>query len=104
MQEKRNLVFLYFFIWIKGMNSLRAHVIWLTGLSDSGKTTIANDLETVLKSIRIKTRILDSDILNVINTLEVDSGIVKSEERYLLQKDTLITCAINIEKIFQMIF
>ena len=36
-------------------------VIWLTGLSGSGKTTVAKALETRLKNENLKVSILDGD-------------------------------------------
>ncbi|MGA5688831.1 adenylyl-sulfate kinase [Cytobacillus pseudoceanisediminis] len=36
-------------------------IIWFTGLSGSGKTTIANELEEILHSKGICTFILDGD-------------------------------------------
>ncbi|MBT5402551.1 MAG: adenylyl-sulfate kinase, partial [Crocinitomicaceae bacterium] len=41
--------------------SQRGIVIWLTGLSGSGKTTIANHLERRLNSEGIITKLLDGD-------------------------------------------
>ena len=47
-------------------------VIWLTGLSGSGKSTIANALETRLFDLGCKTHILDGD--NVRLGLNSDLG------------------------------
>ena len=38
-----------------------AKVIWMTGLSGSGKTTIAKEIETHLHSIKIISQLLDGD-------------------------------------------
>jgi len=40
-------------------------VIWLTGLSGSGKSTIANELEVALEDMGIKSYVLDGDNLRV---------------------------------------
>jgi len=40
-------------------------VIWLTGLSGSGKTTIANHLEVELEKLGIKSYVLDGDNIRV---------------------------------------
>jgi adenylylsulfate kinase len=40
-----------------------AHVVWLTGLSAAGKSTIADGLDSVLQSRGLKTCILDGDSL-----------------------------------------
>jgi adenylylsulfate kinase len=45
-------------------------VIWLTGLSGSGKTTVANGLHTVLKECRINSIVLDGD--NIRNGINAD--------------------------------
>ena len=45
------------------MKSLQPQVIWLTGLSGSGKTTIAKYLENDLKNLGCKTYLIDGDIL-----------------------------------------
>lgn len=41
----------------------RGAVIWLTGLSGSGKTTIAKELEALLLSRHLKVELLDGDII-----------------------------------------
>jgi len=38
-------------------------VVWLTGLSGSGKSTIANELELALEEARVKSYVLDGDNL-----------------------------------------
>lgn len=40
-------------------------VIWLTGLSGSGKSTIANELELALENMGIKSYVLDGDNLRI---------------------------------------
>lgn len=45
----------------KALNNHRAFLIWFTGLSGSGKSTIANELEKALVSRKIHTYLLDGD-------------------------------------------
>ena len=47
-------------------------VIWLTGLSGSGKSTIANELELALHNMNIKSYVLDGD--NIRTGLNKDLG------------------------------
>ena len=65
----------------KSRNNLNKHnsfVIWFTGLSGSGKSTICNSLEELLYTKKINTFILDGD--NVRNGLNKDLGF-SDEER-----------------------
>jgi len=57
----------------------RSLVIWLTGLSGSGKSTIANNLEQKLFKDGVLTYILDGD--NVRNTLNKDLGFLENDRR-----------------------
>ena len=43
------------------LNNHASSILWFTGLSGSGKSTIANELEKVLHQIAIRTIILDGD-------------------------------------------
>jgi 3'(2'),5'-bisphosphate nucleotidase len=52
-------------------------IFWFTGFSGSGKTTIANKLETHLKKLNYKVKILDGD--DVRNTLHKDLGFTKKD-------------------------
>lgn len=54
------------------MNNLNNKVVWLTGLSGSGKTTIANYLHKRLKNLNIKSHVLDADIIR--STINSDLG------------------------------
>lgn len=56
-------------------NSHKGCVIWLTGLSGSGKSTIANALDHKLFAIDIKTVVLDGD--NVRHSLNASPMILK---------------------------
>jgi len=56
-------------------NKLNRHesaILWFTGLSGSGKSTIANDLEKILHQLTIRTFILDGD--NIRHGLSKDLG------------------------------
>ena len=56
---------------IKNHNSF---LIWFTGLSGSGKSTIANNLQVILHEIGIHTYVLDGD--------NVRKGIIEELLRY----------------------
>jgi adenylylsulfate kinase len=59
----------------KSRNNLNKHnsfVVWFTGLSGSGKSTICNSLEVLLNSKKVKTFTLDGD--SVRNGLNKDLG------------------------------
>ena len=56
-------------------NKLNRHesaILWFTGLSGSGKSTIANELEKILHQLTIRTFILDGD--NIRHGLSKDLG------------------------------
>ncbi len=59
------------------LNGHEAKVIWFTGLSGSGKSTIANELEKKLYSKGIRTFILDGD--NVRHGLNSDIGFTDAD-------------------------
>ena len=64
----------------KARRSLNGHtskVLWFTGLSGSGKTTIANELEQKLYKMGIRTYILDGD--NIRHGLNSDLGFTKAD-------------------------
>jgi adenylylsulfate kinase len=52
-------------------------VIWLTGLSGSGKTTIARTLEPKLKELGFKTELLDGDVVR--KELSPELGFTKED-------------------------
>lgn len=54
-------------------------VIWLTGLSGSGKSTIANELELALENMGIKSYVLDGD--NVRAGLNKDLGFSDADRK-----------------------
>ncbi|MBS3112480.1 sulfate adenylyltransferase [Candidatus Woesearchaeota archaeon] len=60
-----------------------AKVIWFTGLSGSGKTTIALELKKKLESERKKTEIIDGDVIR--NTLHKSLGFSR-EDIYMNNK------------------
>jgi adenylylsulfate kinase len=45
----------------EGMNSHKSTIIWFTGLSGSGKSSLAHTLEDVLHKHKIRTYVLDGD-------------------------------------------
>ncbi len=59
------------------MNGHRGRVIWLTGLSGAGKSTIANALEVLLHRAGQRTYLLDGD--NVRQGLNRDLGFTDAE-------------------------
>ena len=59
------------------MNGHKGRVLWLTGLSGSGKSTIANELEKALYHRGIRTYILDGD--NVRHGLNKDLGFTNAD-------------------------
>ncbi len=54
-------------------------VIWLTGLSGSGKSTIANELELALHKLGIKSYVLDGD--NIRTGLNKDLGFSDADRK-----------------------
>jgi bifunctional enzyme CysN/CysC len=56
----------------ENLNGIKAKILWFTGISGSGKSTIANELEKELFSRGIRTFILDGD--NVRHGLNSDLG------------------------------
>jgi len=67
-KEKRNL-----------LNQQRSAILWFTGLSGSGKTTIANIVEDYLHQQNIRTYILDGD--NVRHGLNGDLGFSEVDRK-----------------------
>ena len=59
------------------LNGHRPKVIWLTGISGTGKSTIANLLEVKLHQSGIKTYLLDGD--NIRHGLNKDLGFTDSD-------------------------
>ena len=57
----------------------KACVIWLTGLSGSGKSTIANELEYQLNKMKFHTYILDGD--NIRSGLNSDLGFSNEDRK-----------------------
>ncbi len=68
--------------WMK--NSHRSALIWITGLSASGKSTIATELERRLHQDDINTFILDGD--NVRHGLSKDLGFSHEDRRENLRR------------------
>ena len=61
----------------EALNEQKGFVVWLTGLSGSGKSSIANALEVVLHQRRIRTFVLDGD--NVRHGLNADLGFTEAD-------------------------
>ena len=61
----------------QSLNGHKSKVIWFTGLSGSGKSTIANALEKKLHSLGIRTYILDGD--NIRQGLNKDLGFTDAD-------------------------
>ncbi len=60
-----------------GLNIHRPGVVWLTGLSGAGKSTIANVVEAKLHSLGVRTYLLDGD--NVRHGLNRDLGFTDAD-------------------------
>lgn len=60
-------------------NNQKSTVIWLTGLSGSGKSTIANELENKLFKLGYRTYVLDGD--NIRSGLNKDLGFSDSHRK-----------------------
>lgn len=63
-------------------------VIWLTGLSGAGKSTIAQGLEKNLTSLDIPVRVLDGDILRA--SLNKDLGFSKEDRIENIRRTALM--------------
>jgi len=61
----------------EGMNGNKAKLLWFTGISGSGKSTIANELEKELFSKGVRTFILDGD--NIRHGLNNDLGFTDAD-------------------------
>lgn len=61
------------------LNNHASSIIWFTGLSGSGKSTIANELEKILHQLCIRTFILDGD--NVRHGLNKDLGFSDEDRK-----------------------
>jgi len=55
----------------------KSRCIWLTGLSGSGKSTVANELDAVLHANKVATFLLDGD--NVRHVLNKDLGMSEKD-------------------------
>ena len=62
-----------------GLNNHRPGVVWLTGLSGAGKSTIANIVEAKLHALGVHTYLLDGD--NVRHGLNRDLGFTDARPR-----------------------
>lgn len=68
--------------WLR--NSHKSCLVWLTGLSASGKSTIANELEQALFARQINTFVLDGD--NMRRSLNRDLGFSPEHRRENLRR------------------
>ena len=71
-------------------NSHRSACIWITGLSASGKSTIATELEHRLHQKQINTFVLDGD--NVRHGLNKDLGFSEKDRKENLRRVGGPTC------------
>lgn len=82
MEKDKNLYSPIFKVTKEKRRALHGHnslIIWFTGLSGSGKTTIANELEEILHSKGISTFILDGD--NIRQGLNNDLGFGQADRK-----------------------
>lgn len=82
MEKDKNLYSPIFKVTKEKRRALHGHnskIIWFTGLSGSGKTTIANELEDILHSKGISTFILDGD--NIRQGLNNDLGFSQEDRK-----------------------
>lgn len=63
----------------KKLNGFKSCVLWITGLSAAGKSTLANALECKLYEIGVRTYLLDGD--NIRTGLNRDLGFSESDRR-----------------------
>ncbi len=63
----------------ENIKNQKSCVIWLTGLSGSGKSTIANELEYRLNKMKYHTYLLDGD--NIRNGLNSDLGFSEKDRK-----------------------
>jgi adenylyl-sulfate kinase len=68
--------------------SQRGFVLWLTGLSGAGKSTIANIVEGELRSRRISVELLDGDIVR--HGLTSDLGFSKEDRAKNIERVTFV--------------
>jgi len=64
----------------EALNGQRAFVVWLTGLSGAGKSTIARNLEVSLFNVGIRTLILDGDNTRMSINRDLDFSPVGRQE------------------------
>jgi len=72
-----------------GLNGHQPHVVWFTGLSGSGKSTIANDVERRLHALGCHTYLLDGD--NLRHGLSRDLGFTDADRVENLRRATEVT-------------
>lgn len=80
--KKKNLVFHETLITKKDRRKFHGHrsvILWMTGLSGSGKSTIANALEKKLYEMSVSTYILDGD--NIRLGLNQDLGFNAADRK-----------------------
>jgi len=80
---------------------MKGHTVWLTGLSGSGKTTIANNLVKILRKKNIPVVLLDGDVVR--KTLSYDLGYTKEERDKHITRVGDVSHLININGVFTIV-
>ncbi|KKQ93658.1 MAG: Adenylyl-sulfate kinase [candidate division CPR2 bacterium GW2011_GWC1_39_9] len=75
------------------MNKSKGVTVWLTGLSGSGKTTIATELESLFKEKGFKVEKIDGDVLR--ETLSKDLGFSKEDRDTNVERSAFLAKTLN---------
>jgi len=73
----------------EGVLNQKGLVLWFTGLSGSGKSTIANEVEYILNSMGYATYLLDGD--NIRHGLNSDLGFSKKDRKENIRRISEVT-------------
>ncbi len=91
-KDERNLTWHHGLISREDRNRFNGHrsgVIWMTGFSASGKSTLAHAMEKLLFEDRIRTYVLDGD--NVRHRLNRDLGFTSEDRKENLRRVSEVT-------------